>query len=454
MPGATAAARDAAFGDELAALGLKVVTGSIHSVQDAEQAEQELWRLNRHAVRIPVPFNHWTEDGFHNPDGYVPDCSTDIDTCADHGTLSDWVPVAPHVPAADDGSLAAMDAYLADPTDTRLQAMVHALPRQDSMPGTYPVGEVRYLDGSKYPSIYFATHCMRLEVMGKPGCYDKGVAPYPYQDGMWERRHLGQPLGHRLRGLQPCNSTWQTCAQPPANLPAWPTHLLNNLTPGSHLSDHFQRLRHPWMTLWWVHFDPTLLVTGDPTAEQDEYFTRSLFWANNNDWDNHGQGVHPTYSLFNAYQVLMHNVAVLNTPELASCDKIPATHPDLGAFPCTAVDMRSGYYPELTNLAEGKDFINNNSDYQTLYQPQDGRKGTYQRLVGNMYRLFFWKLIGDLQKDAWMCRPDIEALRITRAKTFLTQPEIHASEGDANRQMFDTLETLLASARKSCPPKP
>ena len=83
---------------------------------------------------------------------------------------------------------------------------------------------------------------------------------------------------------------------------------------------------------------PTLLVTGDPTAQKDEYFTRSLFWSNDDDWKFDGSpasSLNPTYGIFSTYEVLMHNVATLENPSMASCSLWPS--PD---FPCTSVDVR------------------------------------------------------------------------------------------------------------------
>ena len=90
----------------------------------------------------------------------------------------------------------------------------------------------------------------------------------------------------------------------------------------------------------------------------------------------------------------MHNVATLENPSMASCSLWPS--PD---FTCTAVDVRSGYYPDVINFAEqnqpGNPESDDNVHYQTLFEPTDSaRRPNYQLLVANLYRLFFWKLIG------------------------------------------------------------
>ena len=147
----------------------------------------------------------------------------------------------------------------------------------------------------------------------------------------------------------------------------------------------------------------------------------------------------------------MHNVATLENPSMASCSLWPATD-----FPCTAVDVRSGFYPDVINFAEqnqpGNPESDNNVHYQTLFQPTDAaRRASYQLLVANLYRVFFWKLIGSLQQDNWMCDQDLQNLRITRAKEFISQAETQASNASQDATMFSTLASLMATSTASCP---
>jgi hypothetical protein len=150
--------------------------------------------------------------------------------------------------------------------------------------------------------------------------------------------------------------------------------------------------------------------------------------------------------------VLMHNVATLENPSLATCKLWPATD-----FTCTAVDVRSGYYPDVINFAEQNQPDNaesdNNVHYQTLFQPEEtSRRAHYQLLVANLYRMFFWKLIGSLQSDNWMCNTSLQQLRMTRAKQFLDQAETQAGSAADDKRMFDTLNGLIAESKMSCPP--
>ena len=50
-----------------------------------------------------------------------------------------------------------------------------------------------------------------------------------------------------------------------------------------------------------------------------------------------------------------------------------------------------------------------------------------------------------------MCNPDLQQLRIARAQLFLTQAETQSANAASDKAMIDTLNTLMASSRASCP---
>ena len=455
LPGETIQDRDAAFGAELVNMGLAFATKPIASTADAEAVIAEVWGINRHAMRIPIPFDRYTEDVFHNPDGYLSNCLPDIDGCDDHGSIADWLPVAPHVPQSTTGYYAAIDAYLASPTDAT-EAQVHSLAESATLVGTYPIG-LDGLDTGKYLSLILANYCIRLELEGQPGCYEKGITPFPNNmEDMWNVGGTANFYGTGYEQYSSCDTEWTTCGQP--GTPVWPAWILADITPGATLSSNFARLRHTWFTNWWTHFDPTLLVSGGPLTQRNEYFTRSLLWSNDDDWIFDGTNpasIRPTYSVFTAYEVMAHNVAKLESPQLWACSKWPAVE-----YTCTADDVRSGYFPIMINFAEQNDPQNpeseNNVNYQVLFEPLDAaRRPTFQMMVANIYRAFFWKLIGALQEDNWMCDPDsLQQLRIIRAQKFLSQAETQVSNAASDETMFETLATLMANSRASCPPLP
>ena len=448
LPGATAAARDLAFGQELQSMGLTLANGYINSGAAAKLAAAELGNINLHALRIPIPFNHLAEDKYHNTQAGPLDCNDDIDTCADHGSLSDWMPIEPHIPTNLSQFFAAEDAYLANPNLATFYGAYGAVPPSQTMPGSYPSGYNYQVDDNKFRSQFVLDYCLRRELMQQPGCYDAGIFPFdPNQriNSIWAEGENANLFGMGLSTQPACDVGTASCN--PIQAPQFYT----KLTPGAKISDSFQRLRVPWFAMHWSHFDPTMLETGDATIQQDEYFARDIFWSNN-DQDYAFADLHETYSIYAVFQVTMHNIKVLATPEANSCDKIPFNHPDLGRQVCTAIDLRSGYYPQLCNFAEGKNW-HNDSNQQLAYVPKDApRKALYQRIGGNLYRMFLRGLIDKLQEDNWMCSPSMQKLRIARAKTFLAQPEIVVANGPADTEMFATLAALMAQSRQSCPP--
>jgi hypothetical protein len=448
LPVSSAGARDLAFGQQLQDMGLTLANGYINTGAQAQKAATELNNINMHALRIPIPFNHFSEDFYHNTQAGPADCNGDIDTCPDHGSLSDWVPIEPHIPNDANRFYQVEDAYLANPNLTTFYAMYGAIPAASTMPGTYPIGYNYDVDHNKYRSEFILDYCIRREVMGLPGCYDTGIFPFDPNkriNSIWGEGEYANLFGMGLSKQPQCDIGQASCD------PQQAPHFYTKLTPGAKISDSLQRLRAPWFAMHWTHFDPTMLETGDATIQQDEYFTRDIFWSNN-DQDYGNKALNDTYSIYAVYQVAMHNIKVLSTPQSARCTKIPYTHPDLGTFPCTAVDLRSGYYPQLCNFAEGKNWYNEASQ-QLAYVPRDQpRKELYQRIGGNLYRMFMRGLIDKLQEDNWMCDASMQVYRINRAKKFLAQPEIVAANGPQDAEMFSTLAALMAKSRTYCPP--
>jgi len=113
-------------------------------------------------------------------------------------------------------------------------------------------------------------------------------------------------------------------------------------------------------------------------------------------------------------------------------------------------------WPNLINFAEQNQpqlaESVNNIHYQIMYEPPSGTyRAQYQMLVTNMYRMFFWGLIGQLQQDNWMCDSTQQNLRIQRAKLFFAQAETQAGNQANDNAMFAQLASLMASSRSSCP---
>jgi hypothetical protein len=110
--------------------------------------------------------------------------------------------------------------------------------------------------------------------------------------------------------------------------------------------------------------------------------------------------------------------------------------------------MRAGYFPELTNFAEQKNFnvINN---YQIMYMPSDNatHKALYETYTANMYRMFLWQLVGELQATPSIWNPTILKGKIAKAQIFLTLPDVVAANGAQDAALIAQANQLVASAK-------
>ena len=254
-----------------------------------------------------------------------------------------------------------------------------------------------------------ANYCIRLEVEGQPGCYDKGLTPFTdVMADMWDVGGTANLVRDRLRPAPGVRHELVHLRDDDANLPVWPQHILDDITPGATLSSNFARLRHTWFTLWWTHFDPTLLVSGGPLTQSDEYFTRSLLWSNNDDWLFDGANpasVHPTYSIFTAYEVHGPQRREAEQPVRVGVTKLgrPSSTPAPRTTSAPATSRRDQFRGAEPS-AEPR--VGEQRQLPGPFEPQDAaRRPTFQLLVANIYRVFFWKLIARFSKTTGCATP-------------------------------------------------
>ncbi len=418
LPGATAAERDQAFGQELKDMGLTLMGAPINSAVDAKKAWGELVGLNLRTLRVGIPMNHYTEDIFNN-DAATPTC-TDLYECEDHGTIADWISDTPVLTAAKAQALFPLhDAYLASPTLENLKAILHAAPRD----------EVMWFK-QKYLAVQVANFLFRQEAEGMPMLDKLPAVPFPIEQGanlnaIWM---VGANLRDFIHNVGPA-------------LPmgggkfAVPAETLPGLTRND-ANEQLQRLIVPWFWLGFT-FDPsTMNVEADYVAEGDEYFTQETFLDN---------GAAPIHAAFIVSKRTVEVMAQATLPR--SPNVFPFQHPDLGRFPVTPMTMRSGYFPELANFAEEKNFnaINN---YQLKYTPTgDEHKALYQTYTANMYRMFMWTLVDELQQTPEIWNPTILKGKISKAEIFLTQPEVAALNGAQDMALIAQARDLVSKAK-------
>jgi len=200
-------------------------------------------------------------------------------------------------------------------------------------------------------------------------------------------------------------------------------------------NDQLHRVIVPWFWLGFS-FDPsTLNVEADYVAEGDEYFTQETFLDNG------------SYPIHGAFIVSKRSVEAMKYAVLPRMPNVfPFSHPDLGRFPATPLVMRAGYFPELTNFAEQKNF-NTLNNYQIMFMPTPpDHKTLYQTYVANMYRMFMWTLIGELQTTPQIWNPTILAGKINKAEIFLQLPEVAALNGPQDTAMIAQARSLAGKA--------
>lgn len=158
-------------------------TGKIDSLAKAKQAYDEIHALDLRTVRLGIPFDHLSEDGWHGNE---------------HLSVFEWYPGIPTAAAADKEAAwqGLMDAYIANPTDDALWAMfdgIDALTVCDAdLSGQ---GDPNYYSRAcdwmrlKYRSLQVVQHMMRNETVAYPDVFSNipGGTPQTHLDTMIHR---------------------------------------------------------------------------------------------------------------------------------------------------------------------------------------------------------------------------------------------------------------------------
>ena len=136
----------------------------------------------------------------------------------------------------------------------------------------------------------------------------------------------------------------------------------------------------------------------------------------------------------------------LRNSAFASPNVFPFSHPDLGRYPVTPMTMRAGYFPELTNFAEEKNF-NTINPYQLKYMPTEPQqKALYQTYTANMYRMFLWRLVSELQQTPSLWNPAILTGKIKKMEIFLMLPEVATQNSAQDTALIAQARDLVAKA--------
>jgi cytochrome c553 len=433
LPGATAAARDQAFGEELKTVVPTLMGPPITSVAMAKQAWTELAAVNLRTLKTGIPMNRYTEDIFNNDGVNVP--CPDKHLCDDHGTIADWITDAPILTATTAPTVfAAQDAYLANPTLDTLKAVLMAAPRaEESWPH------------QKFLSAQMANFLFRQQASGDPDLTklasgDSATTGQPYTafpvvqganlNSIWMFGANQRDFIHNVGGALPVGP-----AAGNQGKFSIPKDSIAGLTRND-ASEQLQRIIVPWFWLGFT-FDPaTMNVQADYVAEGDEYFTQETFL------DNGSSPIHGAFIVSKRSLEIMKFSTLPRSPHV-----FPFYHPDLGSFPVTPLVMRSGYFPIVTNFAEQKNF-NTINNYQIMFTPSDpAHKALYQTYAANQWRMFMWTLVGELQQTPQIWNSGILGGKINKAEIFLTQPDVAAQTGNADTMLIAQARSLVGKAQ-------
>jgi hypothetical protein len=248
LAGATAAERDAAFGQQLQEMGFLFATEPVLTLDDAKRHREEWLNVNPRTLKIGIPLNRWSEDPFHG---------------TEHATMADWLPDLPRIPKegrADDW-YALHDNYLQHPTDENFWAMYDKVSRY-----TQPIfsGRSERFFHRKYRSVLMAQHIFRNEVMNRNRFEERpSLAWFPARNDdidnpIWD---IGL-LAHNLRRGPSDEDDFRM-----------PPEVLLRSKPSGTIKEQMDAIRVPWFYAGWL-LDLGLQHSrgGEPTT-QARYFT-------------------------------------------------------------------------------------------------------------------------------------------------------------------------------------
>ena len=235
LPGATPEARDLAFLRRLPAVAPTLAEGRVDSEAVALRVRDEVLRVDLATLRVGIPFDRLSEDGFHG---------------AEHRTVAHWIPDVP----VRGVSAEAEDRYLADPSDANLRALDAGV--RATIPTAATPGELLAI--AKYRSLLVLGHRLRTGRLILPiEPHTNGVNPNPFWDvADFARRYEGESSVESLR--LPAD-----VAAAKRDGPAYP--------------DQLKALRLPWFWMGWT-LDPALQTSGlDGETKRGDYFVRALW---------------------------------------------------------------------------------------------------------------------------------------------------------------------------------
>jgi mono/diheme cytochrome c family protein len=254
------AARDAAFARSLVDdVKLRLTGEPIRSLAEARAAETQLRQLDLRRLPVGVPFQRWTEDGFHGPGSNVP---------------TEWVAMLARRPAPGGEARwqSLVDSYLADPSTANLWRMYDAIETATTGEDAAPLAARWSL--RKYQAVQLASHMLLHRTLDIPDWYHGAPAGDPAA-----RRQLAIARNPFWRVGDSVRQNPLNCNQPDP-CTTFPPALDATINPGDAARE--RQSYEEKMAWFWMGFtlDPALVVTEDSlaTVSGDYFLALSQPW--------------------------------------------------------------------------------------------------------------------------------------------------------------------------------
>ena len=387
MPGVRDAARDAAFALSLKdEVKLLLVGEPIRTVEQARAAEAQLLGLDLRSLKVGVPFERWTEDGFHGSASNVP---------------TEWVAMLARRPGA--GQEAAwqslVDHYIAEPSTANLWAMYDAIEGTTVGESTAPLAARWSL--RKYQSLQLAAHMLLHRTPELPDLHHGAPSGDPVA-----RRTLAIARNPFWRVGDSVRQNPLNCNQPDP-CTTFPPALDATMNPGDQARE--RQSYEDKMSWFWLGFtlDPALVMTEDSLAT----VTGDYFLALSQPW----------YQVHNAFIV-----AAIVTAKANARDYL---------------DVKGVALPGHGLWASPRPFMAFKHSERELHHPprQDLRHPIHERLWANAFRMYLLLMNDELGRTGKV----FDRARTLEHVMFIRQWFGRALELGASHTDLDTLVTQL-----------
>jgi mono/diheme cytochrome c family protein len=346
LAGEQDAARDAAFARSLKEeVRLLLLGDPIRTVDQARAAQAQLLGLDLGRLRVGIPLERWTEDGFHGPASNV---------------ATEWVPMLARRPAPgrDDGFEALAEAYRRDPSDANLWRLYDAIETLTVADG--PALAARW-SLRKYQALQVASHMLLHRTRTLPDPF-AGAGP---PDDPAARRALAIARNPFWRVGDAVRQNPLNCNQPdPCTI--FPPELDATLAAGDEARE--RQSYEDKLSWFWLGFslDPALVVTEDSLATVSGDYFLAL--------------TQPWYQVHNAFVVAMIVTAKANA----------RSYQDL---PGVALRGHGRW-------ASPRPFLAFKHSERELHHPprQDLRHPIHERLWANAFRMFLLLMNAELAR--------------------------------------------------------